>query len=104
VLQQFSSIMKATARDTDAVARVGGDEFVIVLPDTGWQGALTFAERLRRKVDDFEFGERTPMRTTISVGVALARGTDPNSPEVLLKEADLSLYKAKEGGRNRIFA
>jgi diguanylate cyclase (GGDEF)-like protein len=104
VLQELASIMKATARDTDAVARVGGDEFVIVLPDTGWQGALTFAERLRRKVDDFEFGERTPMRTTISVGVALARGTDPNSPEVLLKEADLSLYKAKDGGRNRIFA
>ena len=56
VLQELTGIMKATARDTDAVARVGGDEFVIVLPDTGWQGALTFAERLRRKVDDFSFG------------------------------------------------
>jgi diguanylate cyclase (GGDEF)-like protein len=104
VLQGLASIMKATARDTDAVARVGGDEFVIILPDTGWQGALTFAERLRRKVDDFDFGERIPNGATISVGVALARGTDPNSPEVLLKEADLSLYKAKDAGRNRIFA
>ena len=105
VLQELAGIMKATARDTDAVARVGGDEFVLVLPDTGWQGALTFAERLRRKVDDFDFGASSAvMRMTISVGVALARGTDPISPEMLLQEADRSLYKAKSGGRNRIFA
>ena len=106
VLTEVAGIMKATARDTDAVARLGGDEFVIVLPDTGWQGALTFAERLRRKVDDFHFGggAASPMSTTISVGVALARGTDPISPEMLLQEADRSLYKAKSGGRNRIFA
>ncbi|HEY2067415.1 MAG TPA: GGDEF domain-containing protein [Gemmatimonadaceae bacterium] len=105
VLQEFAGIMKSTARDTDAVARLGGDEFVIVLPDTGWQGALTFAERMRRKVDDFSFGAATgAIRVTISVGVALARGTDPISPEQLLHEADRSLYKAKSGGRNRIFA
>jgi diguanylate cyclase (GGDEF)-like protein len=105
VLQELAGIMKATARDTDAVARHGGDEFVIVLPDTGWEGALTFAERLRRQVDDFTFGAETAgIRITISVGVALARGTDPISPEMLLHEADRSLYKAKSGGRNRIFA
>ena len=105
VLQELAGIMKATARDTDAVARYGGDEFVIILPDTGWEGALTFAERLRRKVDEFIFGAETAdIRLTISVGVALARGTDPNSPELLLHEADRSLYKAKSGGRNRIFA
>ena len=105
VLQELAGIMKATARDTDAVARLGGDEFVIVLPDTGWQGALTFAERLRRKVDDFSFGADTvAMSITVSVGVALARGTDPISPDMLLQEADRSLYKAKSGGRNRIFA
>ena len=105
VLQEVVGIMKSTARDTDAVARIGGDEFVIVLPDTGWQGALTFAERMRRKVDDFPFGAATgAIRLTISVGVALARGTDPVSPEMLLQEADRSLYKAKTAGRNRIFA
>ncbi|HEU4993925.1 MAG TPA: GGDEF domain-containing protein [Gemmatimonadaceae bacterium] len=105
VLQQLAGIMKSTARDTDAVARFGGDEFVILLPDTGWQGALTFAERLRRRVDDFTFGPPgSPMTVTISVGVALARGTDPILPEDLLKEADRSLYRAKQQGRNRVFA
>jgi diguanylate cyclase (GGDEF)-like protein len=105
VLQQLAGIMKSTARDTDAVARFGGDEFVILLPDTAWQGALTFAERLRRRVDDFTFGPPgSPMTITISVGVALARGSDPISPEELLKEADRSLYKAKQQGRNRVFA
>ena len=105
VLQQLAGIMKQTARDTDAVARFGGDEFVIILPDTGWQGALTFAERLRRRVDDFTFGPPgTPMSTTISVGVALARGTDPISTDMLIKEADAALYKAKAAGRNRVFS
>jgi diguanylate cyclase (GGDEF)-like protein len=105
VLRELSEIMKSTARDTDAVARVGGDEFVIVLPDTGWQGAITFAERIRRKVDDFTFGGTTgEIPLTISIGVALARGTDPVSPEILLQEADRTMYKAKNGGKNRIFA
>jgi len=105
VLQQLAGIMKSTARDTDSVARFGGDEFVIVLPDTGWQGALTFAERLRRRVDDFTFGPAgTPIALTISIGVALGRGSDPISSEMLLKEADNALYKAKTAGRNRVFS
>jgi diguanylate cyclase (GGDEF)-like protein len=105
VLRELADIMKSTARDTDAVARVGGDEFVIVLPDTGWQGALTFAERIRRKVVDFHFGGATSdIDLTISIGVALARGTDPVSPDVLLNEADRTMYKAKNSGKNRIYA
>lgn len=105
VLQQVAGIMKQTARDTDCVARFGGDEFVIVLPDTGWQGALTFAERLRRRVDEFTFGPPgTPVNTTISIGVALGRGSDPISTDMLLKEADAALYKAKTAGRNRVFS
>jgi len=105
VLQQLAGIMKVTARDTDSVARFGGDEFVIILPDTGWQGALTFAERLRRCVDDYTFGPPDgPVSTTISVGVALGRGTDATSADALLKEADAALYKAKAAGRNRVFS
>jgi diguanylate cyclase (GGDEF)-like protein len=105
VLQQLAGIMMATARDTDSVARLGGDEFVVVLPDTGWEGAVTFAERLRQRVEDFGFGTDTSLvAATVSIGVALARGTDPISPEVLLHEADRSLYKAKTAGRNRVYS
>jgi len=105
VLSGLATIMKETARDTDAVARLGGDEFFVVLPDTGWEGALIFAERIRRRVDETTFtSPRASMRITISVGVALARGTDPVSASTLMQEADQSLYKAKSGGRNRVFA
>jgi diguanylate cyclase (GGDEF)-like protein len=105
VLTQVAEIMRDTARDTDAVARLGGDEFIVVLPDTGWEGALTFAERMRRKVDEHAFASATAsMRMTISVGVALARGANPVAPATLLQEADQSLYKAKSAGRNRVFA
>jgi len=105
VLTGLANIMKETARDTDAVARLGGDEFIVVLPDTGWEGALTFAERIRRRVDETTFSTpKASMRITISIGVALARGTDPVSPAALMQEADQSLYKAKSGGRNRVFA
>ena len=105
VLTDLAGIMQMTARDTDAVARLGGDEFIVVLPDTGWEGALIFAERMRRRVDEHTFASaKASMRLTISVGVALARGADAVSPATLLQDADQSLYKAKSAGRNRVFA
>ncbi len=103
VLQQVAAIMKVTVRDTDVVARIGGDEFLIVLPDAAWQGAVAFAERLRRRVDEHQFGfAGTPIEVTVSVGLALGRGRDSISSELLLKEADAALYKAKTAGRNRV--
>ena len=104
VLVELAGIMKRTGRETDFIARLGGDEFVILLPDTTWQGATTFAERLRRQVDDHAFCGREHIDVTISVGVAIARGTDEVPAAYLLEEADRSLYKAKTGGRNRISA
>ena len=78
---------------------------MIVLPDTGWQGALTFAERLRRRVDEFTFGPPgMAMTVTVSVGVALASGYESTSPEGLFKDADSALYQAKAAGRNRVFS
>ncbi len=105
VLQQVAGIMQQTARDSDAVARAGGDEFVIVLPDTGWEGALTFAERLREEVERFTFGSPgMSMKVTISVGVALAPGTDHATTEWMLGEVDAALYRAKAAGRNRVLS
>lgn len=83
------------ASDTDSV-RCGGDEFVVILPGTGWQGALTFADRLRRRIDEYTFGPTgSPTTVTVSVAVALAHGSDPTSTEMLLQEADAALYRAK---------
>lgn len=104
VLRELADVMRYTVRDTDVIARVGGDEFVILLPDTGWQGAITLAERLRRHVDEGTFGGEQQIPLTISVGIALARGTDDVRAQDLLEEADRSLYRAKTGGRNRIGA
>jgi diguanylate cyclase (GGDEF)-like protein len=105
VLHELGEIMRQTVRDTDAVARMGGDEFLVLLTDTNWQGAMTLAERLRRQIDDriFELGT-LKLQVTVSVGVALARGTDGIESEDLMQEADRSLYKAKSEGRNRICA
>ncbi len=106
VLVELGEIMRNTARETDTVARYGGDEFVVMLPDTAWQGAMTFAERLRRNVDEHQFSVEQAHRLpiTVSVGVALAKGTDPVSHDDLVQSADRALYKAKSAGRNRICA
>ena len=105
VLQDIAGIMRDTARDTDAVARLGGDEFICVLPDTGWEGALTFAERMRATSGRATFASPTAtMRITISVGVALLAAPIRCRPRCSSQEADQSLYKAKSGGRNRVFA
>lgn len=105
VLTHVADIMKDTARDTDAVARFGGDEFILVLPDTGWQGATAFAERLRINVDEHLFGDEvTSLQVTVSVGVAVAPAISEHAPSMLLAEADRSLYRAKSAGRNRISA
>ena len=104
VLHEIGKILQATARDTDTVARTGGDEFVVVLPDTGWQGATTFAERLRRNVDEHHFEhDGQPMQVTVSVGVHVGSPSDPQQGyDQLLDTADRSLYKAKTEGRNRV--
>jgi diguanylate cyclase (GGDEF)-like protein len=104
VLHELGLILQHTARDTDTVARTGGDEFVVVLPDTGWQGATTFAERLRRNVDEHKFEhDGRPMQVTVSVGVHVGSPSDPQQGyDQLLDAADRSLYKAKSEGRNRV--
>ena len=104
VLRELSDVMRQTLRETDVIARVGGDEFVLLLPDTGWQGAITLAERLRRHVDEETFAGEQEIPLTVSIGIALARGTDDVKASDLLEEADRSLYRAKTGGRNRIGA
>ncbi|HEV8680560.1 MAG TPA: PleD family two-component system response regulator [Stellaceae bacterium] len=106
VLRELASRAMRQVRSVDLVGRLGGEEFVVVMPETSLAGAAAVAERLRSAVAGEPFvlresGERLPV--TVSVGIAVT-GDEKESMEVLLKRADDALYAAKNAGRNRVFA
>lgn len=103
VLERFGRLLARTARATDLVGRVGGEEFALLLPDADRAAALNFAERLRRAImeERFAFGDAT-LRVTVSVG--LAESAPGDTVRKLMKRADRRLYLAKTGGRNRLVA
>lgn len=91
-------------RPGDFLARYGGEEFCVVLPDTGVEGALLLAERIRLSVEALGIKRRTfpaEGRVTVSLGVAAERPSNSESPEYLLAAADQALYAAKLAGRNQ---
>jgi diguanylate cyclase (GGDEF)-like protein len=96
MLRAVSRLLTSLARQGDTVSRWGGEEFVVVLPETDLAGARRFAERLRRTIEAHAVGE---MRTSASCGVATMLPED--SVEELLGAADQALYQAKSNGRNR---
>jgi two-component system cell cycle response regulator len=106
VLREFAVRLKKSIRGIDLACRLGGEEFVVVMPDTDMAVATTVAERLRRRIaaDAFAIhkGERR-VEVTISIGLAALGGPDDNAANVL-KRADQALYRAKRDGRNRVVA
>ena len=103
VLRQLGDILRREVRSVDAVARYGGEEFVIVLPETAVHGAMIFAERMRQRISMFPFGEgATPLKVTVSIGVASFPDQRVSSPETFLALADSALYRAKADGRNLV--
>lgn len=103
VLSSIAHLAKEGLRSYDVAVRYGGEEFVLVLPETSHEEAIMVAERLRMKVEQQTFsGDLKDLRLTISMGVATYLSPSMTSIEDLIREADAALYRAKQGGRNRV--
>lgn len=103
-LKKVAHLLRRSARDMDIVARFGGEEFCIILPESDSAPARLVAERMRKAVEQEPFinEEGLPLgRLTISCGIA-AFPEDGKNPETLLNAADLAMYQAKTNGRNRV--
>jgi diguanylate cyclase (GGDEF)-like protein len=115
VLVALAKRCRSRLREIDACGRLGGEEFVVLLPETGAEGARATAERLRSEVGGAPVATSDgPVRVTISVGVALyepsadfvapaaASGRGARAVQALLEKADRALYRAKDTGRDRV--
>ena len=99
VLEQVTKLVDSMNRKADIFARYGGEEFIILTPETDISGAMIHAERLRDKIEKYNF--KTVGHLTSSFGVTEFKGEN-DSIEELLDRADIALYQAKELGRNRV--
>jgi diguanylate cyclase len=101
VLRTFAITTFANIRTIDRFGRYGGEEFLLVLPDTPSDGAAQILERLREIISDLDWSAFSPgMRVTISAGVATLQPDE--TPDTFLARADSALYSAKARGRNKI--
>ena len=104
-LQEMGKILKQSSRESDIVARQGGDEFTIILPNTDRDGALNLAEKVRTAIQGHTWQDQD---LTISVGVSTILLPDDNQPNeaihptLLLSSADRALYESKRGGGNQV--
>ena len=102
VIQATRNICEAVLRETDTIGRIGGEEFLIILPDTKLEAAYKIAERLRKYFEDYDFNSLAPELTvTASFGVTEYMPQDESLAQVI-NRADHLLYKAKNEGRNQV--
>lgn len=103
VIQQFANTCLTLFRDTDLIGRYGGEEFIIILPETDQDDALMTGERLRHAVENMDIPfEECRLNITISIGIATSHNTANISLDNLLAKADQALYQAKATGRNKV--
>jgi diguanylate cyclase (GGDEF)-like protein len=104
-LVEAAAVIRGSARETDVVARFGGDEFAIVLPDTGGEGAFAVGERIRERIAAHNFlsQDNLNIRLTASVGVATLPDVAASAEE-LVQAADKAMYAVKDSGKNGIQA
>ncbi len=102
-LVEAAGVIRSCARETDVVARFGGDEFSLILPDTGREGAVAVAERILERLRAYSFleGEGLALRLTASIGIATMPDVT-GSAEDLLKAADTAMYRVKDSGKDAI--
>ena len=106
MLREFALRLKRCIRGIDLACRYGGEEFVVMMPETDLAAAEAVAERIRRQIaaDPFAIHKGTRhLDVTISIGLAARMGPSDGA-EAILKRADEALYRAKRGGRNRVEA
>lgn len=105
ILREFSTRLRQHTRGVDLAARIGGEEFVIIMPDTDREKSHFIGERLRACVaeEPFKINDDISLRVTASVGLGVFEDVD-DTPETVLKRADKALYAAKRHGRNRVSA
>jgi len=104
-LVEAAAVIRSSARETDVVSRFGGDEFALVLPDTGGEGAFAVGERIRERIAAHRFlaGDGLDIHLTASVGVATLPDVAASADE-LVQAADKAMYQVKDAGKNGIVA
>ena len=102
VLKTVASLMKQAFRKTDLLYRYGGEELIMIMPETNIEGAIIPVQRLRRMIEEYDFDYNgVKAKVTASIGLTM-NYQEFDSPADILKSADEALYKAKESGRNRV--
>ncbi|PJI44634.1 MAG: hypothetical protein CTR54_01220 [Rhizobium sp.] len=103
VICEFTQILKSVVHSGDLLARWGGEEFVLMMPDTSVERCAAIADMVRRNVEILEFGTASgvSLHLTVSAGVSTAGAVEENLDD-LIRRADLALYAAKTGGRNQV--
>jgi diguanylate cyclase (GGDEF)-like protein len=103
-LVEAASVIKGCARETDVVARFGGDEFSLILPDTGPEGAMSVAARIQERIRSAVFlaSDGLSVHLTVSIGVATLPDVAASAEE-LLRAADVAMYRVKASGKDGIY-
>lgn len=103
-LQGAAEILTASARSSDVCCRYGGEEFAIIMPETTPEQARKLCERIREAIAEHDWPAHPDRKITVSIGIAGSEGATGLPADQWLAHTDAALYKAKEGGRNRVVA